>query len=237
MSKILELDGVREIARGTLELIFKRPEGLVHLAGQNMNLKVPELHYPDPKGPRRTFTITSAPHEPRLRFATRLSGSGYKKTLPELQPGALFEYLGPNGEFIYDATVPAAAYLAGGIGITPFQSMLLHGAHIGLPVPTFLFYSNATPEQSAYHDLFIDLAAREEQFTYIPTMTNLAPEDHWTGERRFISAEMIAEHLPRFRETVFFLCGPPALVVALTEQLSAQGLGAGQIRSESLYGY
>ncbi|HOT95828.1 MAG TPA: FAD-dependent oxidoreductase [bacterium] len=237
MSRTLELDGVREIARGTIELSFKRPGGLVHLAGQNMNLKVPELHYPDPKGPRRTFTIASAPHEPRLLFATRVSESGYKRTLLELEPGALFEFLGPNGQFLYDASIPSTAYLAGGIGITPFRSMLLHAVHTGMINPITLFYSNAAPENTAYHDLFTTLAVREENFTYLPTMTNLTPDDPWPGERGFIRADWIADALPQFAETVFFLCGPPAFVGALTGQLTARGLDAGQIRSESLYGY
>ncbi len=237
MANVLELEGVREIARGTIELSFKRPGDLVHLPGQNMNLKVPELHYPDPRGPRRTFTIASAPHEPRLLFATRVSESGYKRTLLELEPGALFEYLGPRGEFLFDAAVPAAAYLAGGIGITPFRSMLLHAAHIGMRRPTTLFYSNAVVEASAYHDLFTDLAEREEQFTYRPTMTNLAPDDPWPGERGFLSAERLAEVLPQFAETVFFLCGPPPFIEALSGQLTAQAPAAGQVRTESLFGY
>ena len=228
MDRRLELSRVEEIARGTIELTFQRPEGFDFLAGQNLNLKVPELLFPDPKGPRRTFTIASAPHESVLRFATRLSGSGYKQTLLRLAPGS---------RFVYDPEVESAAYMAGGIGITPFRSMLLHGAHVSLKTPTFLFYGNADPESSAWHELFAGLAQTETRFTYIPTMTNLAPEAPWPGERRWLSADLAADYLPDSAMTTFFLCGPPAMITALTDQLHEKGIEDTKIRHESLWGY
>ena len=237
MDHRLELSRVEEIARGTIELTFHRPEGFAFLAGQNLNLKVPELLFPDPKGPRRTFTIASAPQEPELRFATRLSGSGYKQTLQRLASGSLFEYLGPNGQFVYDPEVESAAYLAGGIGITPFRSMLMHGVHAGFKAPTFLFYGNADPESSAWHELFAGLAQAEARFTYIPTMTNLAPEAPWPGERRWLSADLAAAYPPAPANTTYFLCGPPAMITALTDQLLEKGIKDNKIRYESLWGY
>jgi ferredoxin-NADP reductase len=237
MAKILELADVREIARGTLQMTFVKPEGFEFQAGQNINLMVPDLFYPDPKGPRRTFTIASAPEEPVLIFATRLSESGYKKTLKELKPGTRCEYLGPNGTFVYDAEIPAAAYIAGGIGITPFRSMLLHGDHIGLGALTVLFYGNASVETSAWHDLFAGLASREKRFAYVPTMNSLPQDDPWQGERRWLSADLALDYLPDFSRTVFFLCGPPAMINALAEQLRGRGIEEKQIRSESLWGY
>jgi len=237
MNSMLELTSVKEIARGTIEVTFRKPEGFEFLAGQNLNLKVPELLLPDPKGPRRTFTIASAPHEPELRFATRVSESGYKQSLRQLAPGSLFEYLGPNGQFVYDPEVKSAAYIAGGIGITPFRSMLLHGVQTGLSATTVLFYGNSDPESSAWHELFAGLAQTEEQFTYIPTMNNLAPDDPWPGERRWLSAELAAAYLPDPAGTTYFLCGPPAMITALTEQLREKGIAEKQIRFESLWGY
>lgn len=237
MSKSLELESIHEIARGTIEFSFVKPEGFTHLAGQNVNLKLPELHYPDQKGPRRTFTIASAPHESRLIFATRISDSGYKQTLKALAPGALFEYLGPNGKFIYDAEVEAAAYVAGGIGITPFRSMLLHGIQEGLKVPTRLFYANAAPATAAWHHLFDGLASRESKFSYVPTMNKVESGQEWSGETRFLSADLLQEYLPEMNRTTFFICGPPAMINALTEQLRSKGIDEKQIRSESLWGY
>lgn len=237
MSKILELEAIQEIARGTVEFSVIKPEGFTFLAGQNVNLKLPELHYPDQKGPRRTFTIAAAPHESRLLFATRISDSGYKQTLKSLAPGALFEYLGPNGKFIYDPGVKAAAYVAGGIGITPFRSMLLHGIQTGLRVPTHLFYANAAPVTAAWHHLFSGLAERERNFTYVPTMNHVESGQEWSGETRLLSADLLSEYLPDVNQTTFFICGPPPMINALTEQLRSKGIDEKQIRSESLWGY
>ena len=237
MTQTLELTGVKEIARGTIEVTFKKPADFYFTAGQNINLKLPELRFPDQKGPRRTFTIASAPHEPDVLLATRLSGSGYKRTLAELAAGTRCEFIGPTGQFVYDAHMPFAVYIAGGIGITPFRSMLMHSIHSGFETPTYLFYGNAAPESSAWHSLFLDLAENEKNFTYVPTMTDLAPDDPWQGERRWLSAEMIAEYLPEYKKSVFFLCGPPAMIPALTEQLLEHGTDGKNIRSESLWGY
>jgi len=237
MSKELKLTGHREIARGTFEFHFEKPAGFTFTAGQNINLKLPELRHEDPKGPRRTFTIASAPHEQGVLIATRNTGSGYKKTLLELSPGSLCEYLGPQGRFVLGPGEKNVVLLAGGIGITPFRSQLLHLEENGVWPLTRLIYGNADLAGAAYHDLFVRLSGENEHFFYIPTMANLQPDDPWTGERRMMDGEMIRHHVEDWREAVFYLCGPPPMVSAITGQLQSMGVAAEKIRSESLYGY
>jgi ferredoxin-NADP reductase len=225
------------IAEGTLELSFQKPAEFVFEAGQNINLKVPELLYEDARGPRRTFTVASAPEEPELYIATRLSDSGYKRTLLEIEPGAVFEYLGPQGSFLLEAFPHSAIFLAGGIGITPFRSMLAHAVAAGLRNTIYLLYGNARPETSAYHEWFLAQEKEADFFHYLPTMTDL-PDDHpWPGERRWLSAGLALERVPEAGEAIFYLCGPPKMVEALDAQLHEKEVPAQRIRSESLWGY
>ncbi len=235
--KTLTYIGQRQIAQGTIELAFHKPEDFVFAAGQNINLKVPALKYEDSKGPRRTFTIASSPEEQVIHIATRISESGYKRTLLEIETGAEFEYLGPQGNFIYDAALENAIYMAGGIGITPFRSMLGHALRIGTKGRITLLYGNARPETSAYHELFLEYEKRAPFLHYIPTMTELPAGDEWRGERRWLSADLAFERAPGAEDATFFLCGPPKMVEALTGQLREKGVAAERIRSESLWGY
>ncbi|MBN2356246.1 FAD-dependent oxidoreductase [candidate division KSB1 bacterium] len=237
MSDVLRIISQTEIARGTLEVTLQKPDQFTYLAGQNINLRLPELRYEDEKGPRRTFTLTSAPHEPHLLIATRLSGSGYKKTLAELEAGSVCEFVGPQGKFVYDDKVEKSVWLAGGIGITPFRSMLLHADKQETFPDITLLYGNADIASTAYHDLLVQVAERQKSFHYVPSLTELAENDSWQGERRLISLDVIQEYLPDWEEVTYFLCGPPGMIKALTEQLQSAGLSEEKIRSESLWGY
>ncbi len=237
MASTLKIVAKHEIAVHTLEVQFEKPGGFHYLPGQNINLILPQLHYEDAKGRRRTFTLASAPYEDKLLITTRLTDSGYKKTLAELPHGSECEYLGPQGKFVYDETVKKAIWLAGGIGITPFRSMLLQALHQG-PLPEItLFYSNPNLEAAAYHDLFLRMSEEHKFFHYIPIFTHLPDEHSWAGERRLINSQIIAEYEPRWLQATVFICGPPGMVTSLSEQMQSQGLWSQQLRIESLWGY
>jgi len=100
-----------------------------------------------------------------------------------------------------------------------------------------VIYGNADLAGSAYHELLERLSVENDRFHYIPTLTNLSADDPWTGERRLMNAELIQHHVEEWREAVFYLCGPPPMVAALTAQLQGMGVAADKIRSESLFGY
>jgi len=237
MSNKLVLIEHKEIAQGTVEVVFQKPAAFTYLAGQNINLKLAELKYEDPKGPRRTFTLASAPCEETLFIATRMTGSGYKKTLVELAAGTECEYIGPQGKFIFDSKVKKAVLLAGGIGITPFRSMLREAQQNNALPETLLIYSNANLAGTAFHNLFIKIADENASFQYVPILTNLTADDPWAGERRLMSMALIQEIVPDWLQATFFLCGSPPMVTAMTEQLQQAGILPANIRSESLWGY
>jgi len=99
--------------------------------------------YNDPKGPIRHFTISSSPTENFIMFSTRIRDSPYKKRLSSLEEGTKVKLRGPEGQFILheDYSKPAV-FLSGGIGVTPFRSMLKYATDKKLPVKIIMFDSN-----------------------------------------------------------------------------------------------
>jgi ferredoxin-NADP reductase len=225
----------KEICRGTWEFTLAKPAGVEYRAGQNINLKLPVLLHEDHKGPRRTFTLASAPHEEHWMIATRMTGSGFKKTLLELPLQTELEYLGPTGSLTVQDGFSSHVFLAGGIGITPFRSMVLDLLSQPTPVTAFLFYANRNRDSIAYHDLFLDQASRRT-FNYIPTL-NDEPDSAWTGERRILGIELLQHYLKNLDQHAYYICGPPALVADLSSLLHSSGVVKERIFSESFWGY
>src|SRR5215216_5157547 len=112
------------------------------------------LHYTlqdgesDDRGLSRYFTIASAPSERSVLLTTRLStpGSSFKRALSSLQPGAVVEADGPAGDFVYANPERPAVFIAGGIGITPFRSILVDLTSRPLASEITLLYANSTPD-------------------------------------------------------------------------------------------
>src|SRR5436190_1394709 len=129
------------VAEGTMVFYFERPAGFDYQAGQNAQFSLLDAKEFDGFGPTRTFTFASAPHERELMIATRIRDTAFKRTLKSAAPGLRVGVDGPNGLMVLhgDPTRPAV-FIAGGIGVTPFLSMVRHAAHARLPHPLWLFY-------------------------------------------------------------------------------------------------
>jgi ferredoxin-NADP reductase len=224
----------KEICRATWEFALSKPDGLNFKPGQHINIKLPHLLHEDPKGPRRTFSLTSAPHESNWLIATRMTGSGFKKTLLDLPLGTELEFLGPMGTMTADEKARGLVFLAGGIGITPFRSITLDLLHRSSSVKTVLFYANRDQMSSAYHSLFSGLAT--DRFHYVPTLSEEA-DPSWSGERRMLGLDLLQSYLPDLQQPTYYLCGPPALVTDLIQLLQTGGVHKESIVSESFWGY
>ena len=226
------------IAENTLEFVLRRPDGFEFKAGQHVNVKLTELLFDDKKAGRRTFTIASAPSEKKLVFATRRTGSGFKRTVEEGPQRQSVEMVGPSGNMIRDESRPAV-FIAGGIGITPFRCMIADAVYRQLKQPMMLLYSNGYVSSIAYFDFFVGLAQKHSDvFTHIQTVTKDDPKnDAWSGERRRINSDFITEYVPDLSAVTFYVCGPPAMVNALTETLKKENVSQEHILSESFWGY
>jgi ferredoxin-NADP reductase len=227
------------VAEGTMAFRFERPQGFVHQAGQNITLSLVDPPETDAKGPSRTFTIASAPHESTLMIATRMRDSAFKRVLKGAAPGLRVKIDGPDGFM----TMPQKAdrplaFLAGGIGITPFLSMARDAAARKLPHRITLFYSNRRPEDAAFLDELQRLERDDPNLRLIATMTEPDKSAHaWSGETGFIRRELLERHLPDLGVPVYYLAGPPAMTMAMQSMLGECGVAETDVLFEEFYGY
>ena len=153
----------REVAKGTLMVVFDLlGEEVDFTPGQYFWVTLLDPPYEDDKGPRRHISVVTSPNDRGvLGLATRLRDSAFKRSLAELAVGADVEVEQPKGNFLLpeDASQPYV-FIAGGIGITVFRSMLRYIAEEGLPHRVTLVFSNRDRESTAFLDELQELEER-----------------------------------------------------------------------------
>lgn len=236
---VVHLTKREEVAERTIAFHLEKPRGFDFRAGQSVDLALIEPPEMDSQGAIRTFTLASAPHEEELVVATRIRNSTFKRVLAALPQGAPLRLEGPMGSFLmHKNAAKAGVCLAGGIGITPFRSMLRQAAREGFPHPIYLFYSNRRPEDAAFLKELQGLAEANPPFLFIPTMNEMERSKvNWTGERRLIDRDMLAQHLCDWKGPIFYVAGPPGMVAAMRELLVRNEVSEDDIRTEEFGGY
>lgn len=228
----------KEIASGTMEFQFARPKRFDYQAGQWARVTLPNLAQSDGRGNSRPLSIVSAPHEENLTFATRMSDSPFKSALKNLPDQAEVSISGPNGTFVPgEASQRSMVFIAGGIGITPFISMIRDAVHKSRNQMITLFYSNRDPEASAYLAELEQTAGSNANFKLVPTMTGLKAGTAWNGETSFIDEDMLKRHLPDVVAPIYYCVGPPGMVAATKDMLESAGVAAEDIIIEKFTGY
>lgn len=235
----LQLLGRDAIAEGTMAFHFTRPADFAFKPGQAIDLILPAAPSTDPADSRHAFSIVSAPCESRLTIATRLRDSPYKQALGVLAAGAEVAMEGPFGTLtLHKERTRPAVMLAGGIGVTPFMSMLRQAAHDRLAQSLVLIYSNRRPEDAAFLGELQLLAAQYRQLRLVATMTQMSQSAKaWAGRTGAIDAALLRPIADDLTTAIYYLAGPPVMVEAMHELLNKVGVDDDDIRSETFYGY
>jgi ferredoxin-NADP reductase len=235
----LQLQGHDEVAEGTMAFRFNKPSGFTFKPGQAIELKLIDPPETDAKGANRAFSLVSAPFERELMVATRMRDSAFKRVLKSLAAGANVMLDGPFGSLtLHKNRVRAAVLIAGGIGITPFMSMLRQAAHDQLPQNLMLLYSNRRPEDAAFLAELQQLEQRNKYFRLIATMTEMQKSARtWDDARGVIDDALVKEAVSTLDAPIFYAAGPPAMVEAIKQVLSRIGIDEDDVRSEDFMGY
>jgi ferredoxin-NADP reductase len=236
---LVKLKSRREIAEGTMAFHFEKPPGFAFKAGQALAWTLIDPPETDDEGGMRNFSIASAPGEPDLMIATRMRDTAFKRVLKTMPLGTAVRIVGPFGSLTLTQNADRpAAFLAGGIGITPFRSMLRQAAEQKLPHHLFLFYSNRRPKDAAFLEELEDLEKENSNYKFIATMTKMAGSNGiWRGETGFINQEMLAKHIGDLAAPIYYIAGPPAMVKAMQRTLSEAGVNSDDVRAEEFAGY
>lgn len=233
----VKLAGREQLAEGTVAFRFEKPAGFNFKAGQAVVLEL--LEPPPGEGQkRRTFSLVSAPFESALVIATRMRDTAFKRALKTLPDGASMKLTGPIGQFKLAEAARPAVFIAGGIGITPFMSMLRQAARDRSPQKLLLLYSNRRPEDAAFLGELQELERQNSNFRLFATMTDMDKSSRkWDGETGLVEADLIRRCVGGLVAPVYYVVGPPAMVVAMQETLRGAGVAEDDIRSEEFYGY
>src|SRR4029079_14125705 len=183
----------KQKVEGTDVMLFKFSKpSLQYKAGQYAYFAIGGV-YNDPKGPIRHFTIASSPTEDFILISTRIRSSPYKKRLNSLQNGTSVKVRGPEGKFILheDYSKPAV-FLSGGIGVTPFRSMIKYATDKNLPVRIIMFDSNKNQENILFKMEFDNCVNVNKNLRVIYTITEEGQIDgkEWNGEKGRIDMKM-----------------------------------------------
>lgn len=221
-------------AKGTKSFFWQPESPITFTPGQYFYYTLPKLNYPDERGATRHFTVSSSPGESNLlRLTTRIrEESGYKKTLDELPIGTEVQGQGPNGTFMFDEKDTGAhVFLAGGIGITPFRSMIKYIADRNLQIPIYLIYSNSDPDIIFRNEFDqIALAHPNIKVAYIITST----EGHLDEPK---IEKLITNWQLENEKLTWWICGPPPFIDAMEASLGKMKITSDKIRSEKFTGY
>lgn len=228
-----------EIADRTMAFHFDKPEGFTFRPGQAVDLILPEAAGLGAEGSRHAFSIVSAPHESELVVATRMRPSAFKNALARLPIDASAEIDGPFGSMtLHSKVARPAVFIAGGIGITPYMSMLRHAAFSASQQQLVLLYSNRRPEDCAFLTELQRLEGDHRYFRLVATMTEMAQSRMpWTGETGRIDEALVRRATAELANPVYYVAGPPAMVAALRDELEDSGIDPDDIRNEEFYGY
>jgi ferredoxin-NADP reductase len=229
----------KTVCAETSAFYFKKPEGFQFEAGQFVSFTLLRTCDSDLEGNTRTLSIASAPHERNLMVAMRLRATAFKRTLNSLPVGAEVLLQGPYGWM----TLPKngarpAVLLAGGIGITPFRSLIWNAAESLSPRRLYLFYSVRAPEEAAFLEELQEMERYNGRYKLICTVTQ--PEKArmpWRGETGRISIEMLSKWIPDLSVPMYYIAGPPGMVTGAREMLLGSGISEEDIRAEEFSGY
>jgi ferredoxin-NADP reductase len=228
----------REVAKGTLLVVFDLlGEEVEFDPGQYFFVTLPDIGHQDDKGLRRHISVVTPPHERGvLGLTTRMRDSAFKRTLAELSEGAEVDVEPPKGDFkLPEETPKPLVFVAGGIGITVFRSMLLHLAETGFPTQVTLIYSNRDRESTAFLDEVQELEREHSELRVILTMTQ---DPSWEGETRKIDAQFFQDYLGEdLNQYTFLVAGPPDMVEGMKETLAEAGVQEENVIAEGYTGY
>ena len=228
-----------EVAEGTMAFHFEKPPQFDFKPGQSADLTLSNPPETDAEGNTRTFSIASPPFENQLIFATRMRDTAFKRSLKKIPPGTEVKIDPAMGSFtLHKNSAKPAVFLASGIGITPFLSIVRQADHDRLTHKLYLFCSNRRPEDTPFLDTLQMLEKSNPQFQLICTMTEMSQSKReWKGETGLINQEMLSRHLTNLQGPIYYIAGPPAMVAGVREILVHAGVDEDDIRTEDFAGY
>ncbi len=228
-----------ELADETLAFYFEKPENFNYRSGQFGEFALINPVETDGKGNSRMFSLASAPDEKHLLITTRLRDSAFKRVLKNSLPGTELILEAPLGVFTLPSNqLRPLIFLAGGIGITPFRSMIVDVENNNSSQPILLFYSNRRLQDAAHFTELEAIAKNNSNFKFVPIITGTSDENNiWKGETGHITTELLNKHTSNLKDPIYYVAGPEKMVQSVRKLLIDNGVNKNDIKVEEFSGY
>ncbi|GHO50371.1 RnfABCDGE type electron transport complex subunit D [Ktedonospora formicarum] len=230
----LTLSRKTKMAPDIIDFVFKSSQKLAFTPGQYMEFTLAHPHS-DSRGNRRYFTLASSPTENFVHLGVRFyeQGSSFKKAMYTMNGKTQFIGAQVAGDF----TLPPdpkqkLVFIAGGIGITPFRSMLKYLLDIHQRRDITLLYINKTRNEIVYADILSAAQARLGLKIFYTLTDRTALPLNWTGLVGRINEQMLMKIVPDYNEYIFYLSGPPDMVKAYEQVLRNMKIKHSQIKKD-----
>ncbi len=235
---ILRLTKKVKIAPHIVDFVFRPSQKLAFFPGQYMEFTLAHPH-PDSRGNRRYFTLASSPTENMVHLGVRFyeKSSSFKQALYGIDGRTDLVGVRVAGDF----TLPVdeqekLVFIAGGIGITPFRSILKYLIDTQQRRDIILFYTNRTANEIAYKDV-LNAAQAKLGVKIFYTLTDRSTLPHnWTGFVGRIDEQMLLQTIPDFAERTYYLSGPPEMVREYEKSLKELHIKNSQIKKDFFSG-
>ena len=236
----LPFEKKEQLNKDTYSFYFKR-NGSEHsfVSGQYYEMTLPHQDM-DERGEARVFTISSSPTDLEfITITTRIIQSTFKMRLNNLKPKETVQFGGPWDDLNFDETDRSPhVFLAGGIGLTPYHSIVKYVQDKRLDTQMILFVSWRSSAEVIFDEFFRNANNHLEYFTYVPTLTDETPDrKDWDGELGRIDESMIKKYVQDVSTSKYYFSGPPAMVNSLKKTVSDLGVQKDKIIFEEFEGY
>jgi ferredoxin-NADP reductase len=210
---------------------FPRPADLDYRAGQFLFVTI--LRGAEELSKHFSFSSSPTEHE-HIEFTKKFTDSEYSQTLTALKPGDWARIDAPYGEFTY-GDEENVGMLAGGIGITPLVSICKFCTDLQLSTKITLLYGCRTEADLAFREEFKAMQKQNSNLKIVFTLNEAPPS--WNGTIGVITADMVKREIPDYKDTMFYTCGPPAMVEVMEKLVESLGLPRTQLKREYFAGY
>lgn len=234
---MLELIERKLLGTDTYEFIFAPDRAFAFRPGQYLEWTLPHA-YADNRGNRRYFTIASSPAARTVNLGVKFyePASTFKRALAAMKPHEVISASQLAGDFVLPSDKKRKlVFIAGGIGVTPFVSMIQYLLDTKDTRPVVLLYSNKTVAEIAYKDIF-DRAARELNIKTVYAVSNEKSTlpNTYNG---FINGALIAREIPDYKDCTFYISGPRGMVVAFKKTLGGMKVPFWRIKTDYFPGF
>lgn len=233
----LKLKQKTRIAPDMYDLVFAGGGEMSFKPGQYMEWTLGHKK-PDSRGNRRYFTLASSPTERDLHLGVKFyeNPSSFKRALLELKAGDMIAAGGLAGDFTLPKhRMEKLVFIAGGIGITPFRSMIKYLLDRGERRDIVVLFSNRKADNIVYAEI-LEEAEKKLGIRTVHTLTEELPA-LWRGENGFVDAKMIARTIPDWRERTFYVSGTHAMVAAVEGTLKGMGVPKKRVKTDFFPGF